>query len=90
VGLLVGENQILDIAGVNTAESIVSDFSGMESSFQMLDADEFKQLIVGEEHHNNPLDFLCELEQLVLDDFADFVLAENKTRIKELSLSPAF
>lgn len=41
----------------------------------------------------NPLDLLCELEQLVLDDFADFadfVLAENKTRIKELSLSPAF
>jgi len=90
VGLLVGENQILDIAGVNTAESIASGFKGMESSFQVLDADEFKQLIVGEEYHNNPLDFLCELEQLVLDDFADFVLAENKTRIKELSLSPAF
>lgn len=86
VGLLVGENQILDITGVNTSQEIARTYHQLDGSFDVLDVDTAVTFLFSEEYRENPLSFVGELEQLVLDDFADFVISENKNHIKLRSL----
>jgi hypothetical protein len=82
VGLLTEDGQILDILGKRSPKEAVSSFKGMDGSYVVMDTNEFKELLIPKEHHKNPMKMHDELEQLVVADFADYVLSENKIPVK--------
>jgi hypothetical protein len=82
VGLLTEDGQILDILGKRSAKEAVSSFKGMDSSYEVMDINEFKEHFIPKESHKNPMKMHNELEQLVVADFAEYVLSENKIPVK--------
>jgi hypothetical protein len=81
VALQLAEDTFLDIEGVETLEAIKRRYPSIKQEHELLSDDEFKKLIVDEKDWENPKQYLCELEQLVLTEFVDLVIEENKEAI---------
>jgi hypothetical protein len=75
--LLVGDGKILDIGGVHDIGDVEKKYSALDGSYAVMDRAEFVKLIVDEEYKENPYEFLGELEQFVLDDFAEFIVGQE-------------
>lgn len=77
VALSLGDNMILDIMGVRSIAEVLADFPHMEAVGEM-NATEFKSLLIGDAWKDDVLSYLDELEQLVTEDFADWLVEENR------------
>lgn len=78
VAIQLSDGNFLDVNGVTPIEEIAGRYSTFDGTFKLVDDEEFKDLIVDKEHRDRPEDYLCELEQLVLADFVDFIIETNK------------
>lgn len=83
VALAVGDNQVLDILGVRDVAEVLSDFHTTTDE-GVITREQFLEIVVGEEHRADPMGYLCELEQLITEDFADWLLEENPN-VKRIS-----
>jgi hypothetical protein len=77
VGLLTEDNQILDITGTRSAKDVARNFKGLSEDYTVMDAEQLKAALIDEKYHKDPLKHHGELEQLVVEDFAQFILEEN-------------
>jgi hypothetical protein len=85
VGILVGEDQILDIAGINSEDEIRSRYRSSKLSAGVLMAEnDFVKLTFAEENQSDPLGFVEELEQYVVNDFADYLIETNNLKVLSL------
>ena len=77
VGIYLGEDQILDINGIRTEKQIRSNYKSTMSTVKVADLVEFTATCVDVDYRNDPMSYLAELEQLVTEDFAEYLIAEN-------------
>jgi len=72
--LLVDDDHILDIDGIHPIADVARKFSNLDGSFTVMDREQFVNTVVEQEERADPYGFIDELEQLVLDDFAEFIV----------------
>lgn len=74
VALQLADGRFFDINGASTKEELLRHYSGslVEEPRLMNDAD-FIDLMTDETNRHDPKQYLCELEQLVLADFVEFL-----------------
>jgi hypothetical protein len=77
VAVQLSDGNLFDVQGITTAEEIASRYRTLDGTFRIVDDEEFKDLIVDAANRDNPENYLCELEQLVLADFVDFIVTSN-------------
>ena len=84
VAISLGDDRFLDIQGVTSSSSIYRRYSrfGDYSDFELMSDQDFKSRIVDPANYDDPKQYLCELEQLLLDHFADLVIEENREAIE--------
>jgi len=74
VALQIGPDQFFDIEGVVSRDSIHERYrSALHKEPRVMDDEAFLNLLVPVENREDPKQYLCELEQLVLEDFVEFL-----------------
>lgn len=76
----VGVDAYLDITGVRTADDIHRSYPTTGEP-EVITSDEYRERLASNDHKDDPLMFIDELERLVLEDFAEFVMDEYKDEI---------
>jgi hypothetical protein len=91
VALHLGGDRFLDIQGVSSLSEIHSRYAsfGKYGDFELMNDHDFKTLLVDTENYDDPKRYLCELEQLLLEHFADLVIEENREALESASTAPA-
>jgi len=75
--LLVDEDTILDINGAHSIHDVAKDFAELDGTYEVMDRASFTALIAKGKYRDDPYQFVDELEQLVLDDFAEMIVKRN-------------
>jgi hypothetical protein len=77
--VMVGEDKFLDITGVQSAANIHAAFPGkLRPEYSLVTPDKFAALIVEPQHRADPLSFLEPLERYIVEDFAEYLISQNK------------
>ena len=76
----VGDDAYLDITGVRTAEDVHHDYPTTGEP-EVITSDEYRERLASDAHREDPMMFVDELERLILEDFAEFVVHEYKDEI---------
>jgi hypothetical protein len=85
-GVRVGEDQILDITGINSEQEILGRYrSSKLSAGVIMEENKFVKLTFAKENHADPLGFVEELEQYVTNDFADWLIETNNVKVPALA-----
>ena len=74
-------NKFIDIQGTHEIANVRNSFPNIDEGHEVT-REEFLNLVISEEYRDEPFGFLDELEQLIVDHFADLVIEE--TKIKQL------
>lgn len=78
----VGEDAYLDIAGVNTFAEIKEKYRELRGEPEVVTEEKFITTVMPDRPAHTFWDFIEELEQLVTEDFAAFLLEENAASIE--------
>jgi hypothetical protein len=81
VAIQVGEDQFLDITGIRTAASIRSDFRNLNPAHEIMSDELFLARLVDEEYRTDLLSMYLPLERYIVEDFAEFLVAEHITSV---------
>jgi len=82
VALRLAPDLFLDIEGVMSKRDIHERYrNALQEEPRVLDDEAFLDLMVPEENREDPKQYLCELEQLVLEDFVDFLREKHAEKL---------